>query len=58
MVTRDRLPLARSPDGEKCPESGIWAVVGIPSTTAPIAAGNRMPPYGGQAVTWRLSQYA
>ena len=44
--------------GEKCPESGIWAVVGYPSTTAPIAKGNRMPPYNQKAVTWRLVQYA
>ena len=44
--------------GEKCPESGIWKVVGTPSTTAPIAKGNRMPPYNGKAVTWRLIQKA
>lgn len=44
--------------GEKCPESGIWEVVGTPSTTAPIAKGNTMPPYNGKAVTWRLKQYA
>lgn len=59
MVTRSRVPLGTTArTGEKCPESGIWAVVGTPSTTAPIAAGNRMPPYGGRAVTWRLTQYA
>jgi len=44
--------------GEVCPESGVWAVVGTPSTTAPIAKGNRMPPYDGKAVTWRLIQLA
>lgn len=44
--------------GESCPESGVWAVVGTPSTTAPIAKHNRMPPYAGKAVTWRLSRYA
>lgn len=44
--------------GEKCPESGVWAVVGTPTTTAPIAEGNTMPPYGGKAVTWRLVSYA
>jgi len=44
--------------GEKCPESGVWKVVGTPSTTAPIAKGNTMPPYGGKAVTWSLIQYA
>lgn len=44
--------------GEICPESGVWTVVGTPSTTAPIAKGNRMPPYGGKAVTWRLTRLA
>lgn len=44
--------------GENCPESGVWRVVGNPSTTAPIARGNRMPPYSGNAVTWILSAYA
>lgn len=44
--------------GEKCPESGVWKVVGNPSTTAPIAKGNRMPPYDGRAVTWRLIRHA
>jgi hypothetical protein len=44
--------------GESCPESGVWKVVGHPSTTAPISEGNRMPPYNGQAVTWELTQYA
>ena len=44
--------------GEKCPESGVWKVVGTPTTTAPIAKGNTMPPYAGRAVTWKLIQYA
>lgn len=44
--------------GSKCPESGVWKVVGTPSTTAPIAKGNTFPPYGGKAVTWQLIQYA
>ncbi|MEM1380751.1 MAG: hypothetical protein AAGH41_09010 [Pseudomonadota bacterium] len=44
--------------GELCPESGVWKVMGQPSTTAPIAEGNRMPPYRGKAVTWQLIQYA
>ncbi len=44
--------------GSKCPESGIWKVVGLVSTTAPIALGNTMPPYNGKAVTWKLTQYA
>jgi len=44
--------------GETCPESGVWKVVGSPSTTAPIARGNRMPPYDGKAVTWQLTRYA
>lgn len=44
--------------GESCPESGVWEVVGTPSTTAPIAKGNTMPPYAGRAVTWKLIRYA
>lgn len=44
--------------GETCPESGIWKVVGTPSTTAPIAKGNKMPPYDSKSVTWQLIQYA
>ena len=44
--------------GDVCPESGVWQVIGTPSTTAPIAKGNRMPPYNQQAVTWVLVQYA
>lgn len=44
--------------GENCPESGVWEVVGTPSTTAPIAQGNRMPPYDGKAVTWKLIRLA
>ena len=44
--------------GEICPESGVWQVVGTPSTTAPIAKSNRMPPYSGKSATWKLVQYA
>ena len=44
--------------GHSCPESGVWRVVGSPTTTAPIAKGNTMPPHGGKAVTWRLEAYA
>jgi hypothetical protein len=44
--------------GEKCPESGVWTSVSSPSTTAPIAKGNIMPPYNKQAVTWKLTSYA
>ena len=44
--------------GQICPVSGVWKVVGYLTTTAPIAEGNRMPPYNGKAVTWQLIQYA
>ncbi|HKT02486.1 MAG TPA: hypothetical protein VJT31_23405, partial [Rugosimonospora sp.] len=44
--------------GEHCPESGVWKVIGTPSTTAPISKGETMPPYGGKAVTWQLIQFA
>jgi len=59
MSTRQRVPLGTTArTGERCPESGVWEVVGYPTTTAPIAEGNRMPPYRDKAVTWRLKSYA
>jgi hypothetical protein len=59
MSSYARAPLGTTArTGEKCPESGIWKVQGTPSTTAPIAKGNTMPPYNNQAVTWVLIQYA
>ncbi|MGA0543142.1 hypothetical protein [Neotabrizicola sp. VNH66] len=58
-AAKTRAPLGTTAKtGEACPESGVWKVVGTPSTTAPIAKGNRMPPYGGKAVTWTLIQHA
>jgi len=48
----------RASTGQACPESGVWRVDGFPSTTAPIAKGNRMPPYNGRAVTWVLQMHA
>ena len=55
----DRKPIGTTArTGETCPESGVWEVVGTPSTTAPIAKGNTMPPYQGKAVTWKLIAYA
>lgn len=54
-----KLPIGTTAKtGENCPESGIWKVVSTPSTTAPIAKGNKMPPYSGSAVTWKLIQHA
>ena len=44
--------------GRRCPESGLWKVVGRPSATVPVAKGNVMPPHGGLAVTWELIQHA
>jgi len=59
MSTKVRKPLGTTArTSEKCPESGIWQVTTAPSTTAPIAVGNTMPPYRNQAVTWQLIQYA
>lgn len=43
---------------EKCPESGIWESQDFPSTTAPIAVGNNMPPHNQRSVTWKLIQLA
>ena len=59
QVTAMRHPIGTTArTGDRCPESGVWAVVGTPSTTAPIAEHNHMPPYRNQAVTWRLIRYA
>lgn len=59
MATRNRAPLGtQASTGQRCPESGVWKVVGRPTTTAPISEGNVMPPYDGKAVTWELIQYA
>jgi hypothetical protein len=44
--------------GHTCPESGVWRAQMSPYGTAPIAKGNRMPPYHGAAVYWKLIQYA
>ena len=44
--------------GESCPESGVWKSLDSPSTTAPIAKGNVMPPHNQKAVTWQLTAYA
>jgi hypothetical protein len=55
---RTRAPLGTTAKtGQRCPESGVWQVVGQ-SATAPIATGNVMPPYKGKAVTWKLVRYA
>ncbi len=59
LYTTTRSPIGtKARTGEKCPESGVWKVDGYPTTTAPIAKGNVMPPYDGRAVTWTLVQYA
>ena len=43
---------------EKCPESGVWKSQDSPSTTAPIAYGNIMPPHNNRSVVWQLIQLA
>lgn len=44
--------------GERCPESGVWESQDTPSTTAPIAVHNVMPPHNSKAVVWKLVRYA
>lgn len=59
MPAKTRKPIGtEARTGQLCPESGVWTVVGNPTTTAPIAQGNRMPPHNNQAVTWQLISYA
>jgi hypothetical protein len=54
-----RAPIGtKARTGEKCPESGVWKSLDYPSTTAPIAKGNVMPPHNNKAVDWELTQYA
>jgi hypothetical protein len=57
--SRTRHPLGTTArTGQRCPESGVWKVASTPSTTAPIAQHNVMPPYDGKAVVWTLISYA
>jgi hypothetical protein len=59
VLKEDTMPVGTTAHtGQRCPESGVWTVVGTPSTTAPIAKGNVMPPYANNAVTWRLTRLA
>ena len=54
-----RMPIGtKAKTGEVCPESGVWKPETPNSTTAPIAKGNRMPPYKDKAVTWVLKSHA
>jgi hypothetical protein len=56
---RARKPIGTTArTGERCPESGVWKVTSTPSTTAPIAEHNVMPPYLNRAVVWQLIRYA
>jgi hypothetical protein len=48
----------RARTGEECPESGVWQTETRPGTTAPIAKGNRMPPYNGGPEWWILIRHA
>ncbi|ADJ22192.1 hypothetical protein Hden_0370 [Hyphomicrobium denitrificans ATCC 51888] len=53
-----KTPLGtRKYTGETCPESGKWVSEDNPSTSAPIAKGNKFPPHNGKAVYWRLVEY-
>lgn len=44
--------------GERCPETGVWRVVGTPSASALIAEGAPMPTYREKEVTWELTLHA
>ena len=55
---KKKVPLGtKVSTGKICPESGVWRAECY-SETAPIARGNRMPPYARKAVNWILQQYA
>ena len=54
-----KIPIGtRCRTGETCPESGVWKTISSPSTTMPIAKGNKFPPYNKQTVTYSLQSYA
>ena len=58
MSQKRKVPLGtKVSTGKLCPESGVWQAECY-TETAPIARGNRMPPYNRQAVNWILQQYA
>lgn len=58
MYARTKKPVGTTATtGSICPESGVWRPKGY-RETAPIAKGNRMPPYDRKAVTWALIQHA
>lgn len=48
MKTKD---LTRT-SGQKCPESGIWKIVGEITTTQAIMKGDQIPEYCGKKVRW------
>lgn len=59
MTRGTRVPLGTiARTGSRCPESGVWESQDRPSTTAPIAEGNIMPPHNNVAVSWKLIRYA
>lgn len=56
---KTRYPLGTiASTGQRCPESGDWQSQDHPSTMAPIAEGNVMPPHNGRGVNWKLVRYA
>ncbi len=49
--SQPRVPIGTTAKtGQKCPEFGVRKVVGKPSTNAPTAKGNIMPPHSGKSV--------
>jgi hypothetical protein len=54
-----KVPLGtKRKTGEICPESGAWKPVNVgSSTTAPIAKGDRFPPYRNKSAIWELISY-
>jgi hypothetical protein len=56
---RTKAPIgAIAHTGQRCPESGDWRSQDTPSTLAPIAEHNVMPPHNGRSVAWKLVRYA
>lgn len=58
VLNKFRFPVGtRRKTGERCPENGLWRVVGNRQTTAQLRRGQSIPEFFGIEVTWMLVEY-
>lgn len=43
--------------GERCPESGVWALQDQPNKKLSMHEGEIVPPHGDQDTSWKLVSY-